>query len=246
MPGVHLLWVEAPVLASIAEPGQFLMVRCGRETTLRRPLSLHQIAPGGSPSKIALLFSVRGQGTKWLSRHQPGEEIDLLGMLGNSFSLPSTSQRLLLVGGGVGIAPLVFLAQKALSQGRSVTLLLGAATSAQLYPQTLLPHQVKLVAATEDGSKGRKGTVVELVPEFLEGADALFACGPVSMYESLLSVLEKRASRLPVQVSLEVRMGCGVGACYGCTIRTKRGLRQVCKDGPIFPLEEVLWEEVRV
>lgn len=246
MPGVYLLRAEAAELAREAEPGQFVMVRCGEDAVLRRPLSLHQVAPEDSPREIALLFSVQGEGTKWLSRRQPGEKVDLLGPLGNSFTIPSKSRRLLLVAGGVGIAPLVFLAQRALSRGHSVTLLLGASTAAQLYPASLLPPRVKLVTATDDGSAGRKGTVVDLLEEYLEKADALYACGPVAMYKSLFHLIERKDYQKPAQVSLEVRMGCGVGACYSCTIRTKRGLKQVCRDGPVFSLEEVLWGEVRV
>lgn len=246
MPGVYLLRAESPELAREPEPGQFVMVRCGEDAVLRRPLSLHQVAPEDSPREIAVLFSVQGEGTKWLSQRQPGEKVDLLGPLGNSFTIPSKSRRLLLVAGGVGIAPLVFLAQRALSRGHSVTLLLGASTATQLYPASLLPPRVKLVTATDDGSAGKKGTVVDLLEEYLEKADALYTCGPVAMYKSLLQRIGQMAFRKPVQVSLEVRMGCGVGACYSCTIRTKQGLKQVCRDGPVFSLEEVLWGEVRV
>ncbi len=226
-------------------PGQFVMVRCGEDAVLRRPLSLHRVTPDDSPREIALLYSVQGEGTKWLSLRQRGEKIDLLGPLGNSFTIPPKSRRLLLVAGGIGVAPLVFLAQRALSRGHSVTLCLGAPAAAQLYPASLLPPGVKLVTATDDGSAGKKGTVVDLLEEYLEKADALYACGPVPMYESLLRRIGHKASGIPVQVSLEVRMGCGVGACYSCTIRTKQGLKQVCKDGPVFSLEEVLWDEVR-
>jgi len=239
MPQVHLIWLEAPQIAPLAQPGQFVMVRCGEdaECQLRRPLSIHQ----REGDKIALLFSVVGKGTQWLSQCQLGDELDLLGPLGNGFSIHHGSHNLLLVAGGIGIAPLRFLADEAIKQGLSVTLLLGTPTAAQLYPSHLLP-QVKLVTATEDGSIGKKGMITDLLADFTDGADQVFACGPASMYQTMAS--QKLLKNKPAQISLEVRMGCGLGVCYGCTVKTKKGLRQVCKDGPIFDLDNILWDEL--
>lgn len=238
LPDTHLLWLQASEIAGIAQPGQFVMVRCGdnHDPLLRRPFSIHRVANGG---QIALLFNVVGRGTEWLSQCQEGDSLDLLGPLGKSFSLQSASRRLLLVAGGIGIAPLVFLAEKALNQGGSITLLMGAANTSLLYPRSLLPPSIDLITATEDGSEGRKGMVTELISDFINQADQVFACGPTSMYQSIVaqSCLKGRS----VQISLEVRMGCGLGACYGCTIKTKRGLQQVCQDGPVFELDDILW-----
>jgi dihydroorotate dehydrogenase electron transfer subunit len=233
MSQVHLIWLESPQVASQAQPGQFVMVYCGEDCVLRRPFSIHQL----DGKRLALLFNVVGRGTHWLSQCQPGDSLDLLGPLGNGFSLHPNSKNILLVAGGIGIAPLVLLAQKASKTGCSITLLLGAQTKGQLYPQNLLPPEVRLITATEDGTSGKKGLITDLLPDFISRADQVFACGPPSMYQTMARMPELRNK--PVQISLEVRMGCGLGVCYGCTVKTKSGLRQVCKDGPVFELEEV-------
>jgi dihydroorotate dehydrogenase electron transfer subunit len=238
MPGVYLIWLDSPQIASSAQPGQFVMVRCG-DYQLRRPFSIHR----QDGNKIALLFNIVGKGTQWLSQGKAGDNIDLLGPLGNGYSIHPDSHNLLLVAGGIGIAPLVFLAQQALKRGCSVTLLLGVATTTQLYPKNLLLAKVKLIIATEDGTAGKRGLVTDLLPDFIGGADQVFACGPISMYQTMAQMPELKDR--PVQISLEVRMGCGLGVCYGCTIKARSGLKQVCKDGPIFDLDDVLWEEIR-
>jgi dihydroorotate dehydrogenase electron transfer subunit len=238
IPEVYLIWLNSPPIATQAQPGQFVMVCCGEDTLLRRPLSVHQT----DGEKIALLFSVVGKGTHWLSQCHAGDNIDLLGPLGNGYSIHPGPHNLLLVAGGIGIAPLHFLAQEALSKGYSVKLLLGASTAIQLYPQRLLPSGVELIIATEDGTTGKKGMITDLLPDFTGWADQIFACGPTSMYQSMATLNFPKTK--PVQISLEVRMGCGLGVCYGCTIKTKDGLRQVCKDGPIFDLDDILWNEI--
>jgi len=230
--------VEAPDIVAIAKPGQFVTVSCGQELTLRRPLSIHQVANLG---QLHLLFSIVGKGTSWLSDRQEGETLDLLGPLGSGFSIEQASRNLLLVAGGIGIAPLTFLAQQALSEGKSVTLLLGARTGAGLYPQRLLPGGIETVIATEDGSTGTKGMITDILPDFVDWADQIYACGPLAMYQAIATENRQRRVRKPVQISLEVRMGCGLGACYGCSIRTRRGMKQVCLDGPVFNLDEIIW-----
>jgi dihydroorotate dehydrogenase electron transfer subunit len=241
MPGVYLIWLDCPPLTPEAKAGQFVMVRCGdgEKFQLRRPFSIHQI----DGKKLALLFNVVGRGTRWLSRCQAGDSLDLLGALGNGFSIAPETKKLLLVAGGIGVAPLVFLAQKAVEQGRSITLLLGAATTPQLYPESLLPPEVRLITATEDGSSGQKGMITNLLPDYINLADQLFACGPLPMYKAMAKMPELKGK--PVQISLEVRMGCGLGVCYGCTVKTRNGLKQVCQDGPVFDLNDVLWDELK-
>jgi len=238
MPGTHLIWAEAPQIASKAEPGQFVMVRCseGYDPLLRRPMSIHRVGENGA---LALLFAVVGRGTGWLARRKGGQMIDLLGPLGHGFTLSAESHDLLLVAGGIGIAPLVALAQRGIAQGAQVTLLLGAPTQSQLYPSHLLPPGIKIVIATEDGSVGKRGMVTELLAGLADGADQIFACGPISMYKAMASqdLLRGRS----VQVSIEARMGCGFGGCYGCAVETKSGLRLVCQDGPVFELSELSW-----
>ncbi len=238
MPGTHLIWLSCPQLDQ-AEPGQFVMLRCEEECVLPRPLSIHQLADG---AKLALLFSVVGKGTRWLAQRQVGDRVELVGPLGNGYSIHPESHQLLLVAGGVGIAPLAALASSASKQGYSVKILLGAQTSSQLYPSSLLPAGIELVTATEDGSAGNKGMITGLLPDFAGWADQTFACGPLPMYQAMAAMPALKDQ--PVQVSLEVRMGCGRGVCYGCTVKTTSGLKQACRDGPVFDLAAVLWGEL--
>lgn len=232
-PHLHLLWVEAREMASLAQPGQFVMVRCSddHEPLLRRPFSLHR----KTSTRLAFLAGVVGRGSRWLAQRKRGDLLDLLGPLGKGFSIDNTCQRLLLIAGGVGIAPLVALAEEALARHLSVTLLLGAGSAAEIYPLALLPAGLQAQVTTEDGSAGARGLVTELLPGFLEGADQVFACGPPSLYKALATITAGR----PVQVSWEQHMGCGFGACLGCVVETKDGFKRVCIDGPVFSLNEL-------
>lgn len=242
MPGVFFVILEAPEIASVAQPGQFLMVRCGEDTLLRRPLSIHQVS---KKTRLAILVKVVGRGTRWLSRCKIGDRLDLIGPLGNGFTINPNGRNLLLLAGGIGIAPLGFLAQEALRLGHTVRLLLGAPSARQLYPMRYLPTVSELLLATEDGSTGNKGMITEILPEFIGGAEQIFACGPLDMYRNMATKHADLLKDKPVQISLEMRMGCGLGVCYACTIKTKNGLKQVCKDGPVFNLQDVLWEEIK-
>jgi dihydroorotate dehydrogenase electron transfer subunit len=264
MPSIHLIWIEASDIAVAAQPGQFITVRCG-DFTLRRPFSIHQsrFDRDSGEGEIALLFKIAGKGTLWLSQRQRGERLDILGPLGKGFTINPKSKHLLLVAGGIGIAPLVFLMQHASSQ-HQITLIHGASIAAQLYPFSSaamkrsklsdLPDGVQLILITEDGSMGQKGKATDILPDFLGWADQVYACGPADMYKAMA----KMSLRVPIksgrsnlkltkcQLSLEVRMGCGFGACYGCTINTQKGLKQVCRDGPVFELDDIIWQEVRI
>jgi len=249
MPGVHLMWIEAPNIAGSVLPGQFITVRCG-DYTLRRPFSIHQV----SSREIAILFKITGRGTLWLSQRQKHDRIDILGPLGKGFSIQSSAQNLLLVAGGIGIAPLAFLMQYASSR-HQMTLIHGAITAAQLYIERCQPtainyQGVEFIPVTEDGSAGKKGMATDMLPDFLDRADQVYACGPVDMYKTMAEMPQRAGqSNLKLrkcQVSLEVRMGCGFGACYGCTINTEKGLKQVCSDGPVFELGDIIWQEVRI
>jgi len=241
IPGVYLIWLESPQIASTAQPGQFVMVRCGEdaEHPLRRPLSIHRL----DNNKLAFLFTVVGKGPHWLAKCRAGTNIDLLGPLGNGYSIQPGSHNLLLLAGGIGIAPLCFLAEKALEQGCSVTLLHGASRTAHLYPEHLLPPGLELIIATEDGSVGRKGMITDFLPDFADRAEQIFACGPTSMYLTMAAQSQQLLKVKSAQISLEVRMGCGLGVCYGCTVKTKNGLKQVCQDGPVFDLDDIIWYE---
>ncbi len=229
-------------MASAVQPGQFVMVRCGKENLLRRPLSIHRLDK--KTGKLALLVSVVGKGTNWLSKCQAGDKIDIVGPLGSGlFTFPG-AHNLLLLAGGIGIAPLCFLAEVALDRGCSVILLWGASTAAKLCPSHLLPTGIKYITATEDGTGGKKGVLTDLLPDFIGWADQICACGPSSMYRAIAKQNRRLLRPKPIQVSLEVRMGCGLGVCYGCTVKTKTGLKQICKDGPVFGLDNIIWDEL--
>ena len=239
--GSQLMWLKCPEIVPEARPGQFVMVGCGGDCVLPRPFSIHQVNDDG----IALFFAVweDGKGTNWLSQRQRGDTVELFGPLGNGFSIHPEAHNLLLVAGGIGIAPLYFLAQEALRREYPVTLLYGTANAGR-YP---VPPGIKLVAATEDGTVGHQGMITDLLPDFAGRADQVFACGPAPMYHDMaLKKQELRLEGKPVQVSLEVGMGCGRGLCYGCTLKTKSGLKKVCQDGPVFDLDDVLWDELNL
>jgi len=232
--------LNCPEIASEAKPGQFVMANCGHDCILPRPFSIHRVT---NYKNLELYFAVleNGKGTDWLSKREAGDNIGLFGPLGNGFSIHSNSQNLLLVAGGMGIASLYFLAEDKLKNGHSVTILYGAAKRNPYVEGHLIPG-AKFITATEDGTSGHHGKVTDLIPQYIEWADQIFACGPLPMYKAMARMPELKSR--PVQVSLEVRMGCGRGVCYGCTIKTRQGLRQVCQDGPVFNLEDVIWEEL--
>lgn len=238
MPRTRLVWLDAPEIAKLAKPGQFVMVRCGEsyDPLLRRPLSIHRTDDSGG---VALLFEVVGKGTLWLSERAPGDLLDLVGPFGNGFSVRPDADKLLLVAGGIGIAPLAFLGEEEAKKGRTVNLLPGAQTSELLYPRDHLPRISVVDGSTDDGTAGMKGFVTSRIDEYIGQADQVFACGPAAMYRSMarLDCLKGKS----VQVSLEERMACGVGACYGCTVKTRAGLKQVCRDGPVFDLADIDW-----
>jgi dihydroorotate dehydrogenase electron transfer subunit len=243
MPGYQLLCADAPEIAATSQPGQFITVRCGDELTLRRPFSIHKITRS---SQVYLLFKVIGKGTTWLSLRRKGEKLDILGPLGRGFYISPASKKLLLVAGGIGIAPLTFLAQQALDQKKSVTLLLGSHTKDELYPQKLLPDGIKTIITTEDGSYGEEGKVTDIMSGYVNWADQIYACGPLAMYGTIAGERQQWQNKKPVQVSLEIRMGCGIGACFSCSIKTKNGMKRVCLDGPVFNLDDVILEEVKL
>ncbi len=227
-----VMWIDAPAISAEARPGQFVMVHCGPDTVLRRPLSIHQV----DGDRLALLYSVVGKGTGWISAREPGDSVNLLGPLGNGFTVTDDAQNLLLVAGGMGIVPLCFLAEDAVAAGRDVRILYGTANR----DRCDVPGGSQVCAVTEDGSVGEQGVVTDLIAEHIGWADLVYACGPPVMYHYLAEHPEIFAGK-PVQVSLEKRMGCGFGVCFGCTVTTRQGLKQVCRDGPVFGLGDIIW-----
>lgn len=248
MPENYIIWLEAPEIAVGARPGQFLMVGCGEDTVLPRPFSVHR----ADNNRIAILFNIVGKGTRWLSLRKKGDTLNIFGPLGNGFTIDPDARNLLIVAGGIGIAPLCFLAERAAAAGKKVTLLIGARSAGCLFPVSspqslydggMLPSNICVITATDDGSEGCRGPVTGLVPAYAEGIDQIFACGPLAMYRTMAQMPELKGKF--VQISLEITMGCGTGVCYGCTIRTKNGLKQVCTDGPVFDIGEVEWGELK-
>ena len=248
--GSWIIWLRCPDIAREAKPGQFVMVHCGEECLLPRPFSIHQV----NGDDIALFFAVweDGKGTNWLSLRRKGDRIELFPQpLGNGFSVDPAAQNLLLVAGGVGIAPLHFLASQALDSGHKVKMLRGASgefkpsgerNPNQHYPEDRLPSGMEVETITSS-LDGQTDMVVDLLrPVTVDWADRIFACGPLPMYKAMAELPELKNKT--VQVSLEVVMGCGLGICYGCTVKTRQGLKQVCRDGPVFNLDDIIWGEL--
>ncbi len=215
--------------SAITAPGQFLELKLPG-FFLRRPISICD----WDEKSVTLLYKVVGGGTDWLSRCTPGQALDALSGLGNGFAASDCGETTLLCGGGIGAAPLYGLARRLLDAGTTSVALLGFNTSADVfYEQEFRSLGIKTVIATADGSCGTRGFVTDSLPEQF---DTVCACGPMPMLKALC----EKADR-PGQFSLEARMGCGFGACMGCTIDTANGPRRVCREGPVFRREELLW-----
>lgn len=234
-----------PAMVRQLRSGRFFEILCRLERfydpLLRRPYSVFT----ADPEVGTLTFLVRpyGRGSIWLAARAVGDEVDLLGPLGNTYEIAPRSQNLLMVAGGVGVAPLVMLTEEAVAKGLQVTFLMGSDDAAGLLAPSYLPSSVEYVVATENGSRGHEGFITDVVPEYVDWADQIFACGPEPMYRSLRATLEAAQCniRRPIQISMEQSMACGVGACLGCVVETKHGMRTSCVEGPVYALEEVVW-----
>jgi dihydroorotate dehydrogenase electron transfer subunit len=242
MPNTHVLTLDSPDLGRSAVPGQFVHLRTGPtwDPLLRRPMSIFRIRPEG----VSLMVRNVGRGSGLIATARPGDTLDCLGPLGRGFSLDRNHRRLLLVGGGYGVAPLVGLAELALPKAAEIVLLVGAATAEYVFPAVQVPPVVEYHAATMDGTLGHQGVVTDLVPRFLDWADAVYGCGPTPMLEALARASNSHPT-LPVQLAMEQHMGCAVGVCLGCVVPTSHGYKRVCRDGPVFPAEDLLWETAR-
>ncbi len=241
-PGIFNLVLEEVRLAALAQPGQFLNIRVSAANSplLRRPLSIHWVEEG----RVEILFQVVGQGTEILARVRTGEMLDVQGPLGRGFDPDPGDRTPVLVGGGIGIAPLGFLAQHL--EGRKVLALLGARNREVLGCSggtRLDGLGVAIRAATDDGSLGQQGLVTELLSE-VPANGLIYACGPGPMLRAVARYALEKGIRC--QVSLEEHMGCGVGACLGCMCRGLSAAgesvyKRVCADGPVFDAREVDW-----
>ena len=235
--------VPATVLTHL-QPGQFFNIVTrfsgSFDPLLRRPYSVYRAHR--EPPALTFLVRPFGRGSTWLAERLPGERLGMLGPLGNSFTVPSRAQRLLMIGGGVGVAPLVMLSDEAASKNLDVVFVMGAANEAGLLAASELSDRIEYVVATDDGSRGHRGLATDLVRDFVHWADQIFACGPEPMYRTLRAVLEPlRTNRKPsVQISVERGMACGLGACLGCVVETTHGMIASCVKGPVFELDEIL------
>lgn len=236
-PGVYRLALEAPEIAKQAQPGQFVHVRVAATAAplLRRPISI--AGANADSGVLVLIYRVVGEGTELLSQLHAGDGLDLMGPLGTGFRLDA--QRPLLVGGGMGLAPLLFLAQRLCPAPTQVVL--GGRCREDLFWTDLFREVCpQLIVTTDDGSCGIAGNVTAGLPEALRRGDAdrVCACGPEPMMRAVAAWAHEQG--LPCQVSLEEHMACGVGACLSCTCATRGGeRRKVCSDGPVFWAGEV-------
>ncbi len=238
-PDVFLLSFDSAFLAKNSYPGQFLHIKIIK-TILRRPFSIHYV----QGSSVYVLFRIRGRGTKILSDYKPGAKLSVIGPLGQGFCLCGREDKNILLAGGLGVAPLVFLADKL--KKTNPTVILGAKDKNDLLcVDEFKKKGCKVMVASEDGSKGHKGLVTDLLKKILTaygsgGTINIYACGPEAMFKEIKKLINKAACRINCQVSFEQFMGCGLGVCCGCTIETKKGYKKVCKDGPVFNINDVL------
>ncbi|MEW6619487.1 MAG: dihydroorotate dehydrogenase electron transfer subunit [bacterium] len=223
-------------IANLAIPGQFIHIKVseGYEPLLRRPFSIHAVM---DEKTVEILYRVVGKGTALLSEKKTGQELDVLGPLGNGFKInKSEVKNSVMVGGGAGIAPLFFLTQRLINYS-NITVLIGAKTKKGiLCEQEFKDLGVAVQIATEDGSYGYKGLITDLLNSLPPAT--IFACGPSAMFPAITNFAIK--NNLPTQLSLESTMACGVGACLGCVIKGKDGYKKVCKDGPVFSALEIV------
>ncbi len=255
-PSIYYLELEIPKLAGVLVPGQFLHIRLLGTTDplLRRPLSVNKIV---NKKNVGIVYKVVGKGTYLLKEMAAGETVDVLGPLGNGFDLSKIKNRkgpVIFVAGGMGIAPFVYLAKYLSREKRKITAFVGMDTKAELVCiEELKKLGCNVKISTDDGSRGFKGYVSNMLEKYLSKPQArspkpyIYACGPKPMLKALRDVGAKYD--LEGQVSLDEMMGCGLGACLGCVVKTRNSAeegvvyKRICKDGPVFDIDEIIWEE---
>ena len=220
-------------VSAVTAPGQFVDIRI-EDYYLRRPISVCDVENG----EIIIIYKTVGHGTDAMSHMTAGEKLDVLTGLGNGYDLNRSGEHPLLIGGGVGVPPLYMLAKKLKEQHKEVSVILGFNTAKEVFYETefkAIGCDVKVT--TVDGSYGNKGFVTNAFP-LVENYTFTYACGPMPMLKAVYNTAVTDG-----QYSFEERMGCGFGACMGCSTKTKNGYKRVCKDGPVFDKEEILWED---
>jgi dihydroorotate dehydrogenase electron transfer subunit len=242
----YRLEIFAPEISKEAKPGQFVHVLIkekDQKPLLRRPFAVHNVK---DKETLYLLYKIRGVGTKALSSMKKDDTLDIIGPLGNGFDAPGGNKKALVVGGGIGIAPLLFLIKELIERGRQVTTFIGADCEDNL----LLGSEIdklnsEVIITTEDGSSGKQAKVTDVLADYLgrnkeERKAEIFASGPKEMLRVIAKLAQKH--HLASQVSLDEIIACGVGACLGCAVKTRNGYKLVCKDGPVFKTSDLLWE----
>lgn len=215
----------------INKPGQFINIKIPN-FYLRRPISVCDY----NENTITIIYKVFGNGTDQLSKMQSGEELDILTGLGNGFDINCSGNTPILVAGGVGVPPMYKLCKELIKNGKKPTVILGFNTKDEIfYENEFKELGVNVLISTLDGTYGTKGLVTEIIKE-LKDYTYYYACGPMPMLKAIHEMISTDG-----QLSLEERMGCGFGACMGCTIQTKNGSKRVCKEGPVFTKEELIW-----
>lgn len=218
-------------VSGFTAPGQFLNIRIDG-LFLRRPISLCDLADG----ELTIIYKTVGEGTGRLSGMEEGMVLDVLTGLGNGYDTETGGDAPLLIGGGVGVPPLYYLAKTLRKEGKDVSVVLGFNTKDEVfYEEEFRALGCNVTVSTVDGSYGVKGFATDALPERYS---YVYTCGPEPMLRAVY-----RAAQTSGQYSFEERMGCGFGACMGCTCRTVTGYKRICKDGPVLQKEEILWEK---
>jgi len=234
---IFMMSIHAPEIAGSAKPGQFVMVYLDKgEHLLPRPISINDVDT--ATGIITLVYVVAGAGTRVMSQWPIGHNLRVLGPLGNGFDLEGlrAGQKVALVGGGFGAAPLYFLAQKLIKIGVVVDVYLGFRKDAPTLIRSFETLADKLEIATEDGSKGHTGYVTDLLPQN-PAYTSILSCGPAPMLKALSQYANTKG--ISCQVSVEERMACGIGACKGCVVKTMVGYQLCCSSGPVYDSKEV-------
>lgn len=241
-PNIMRLVAEAPEFRAV--PGQFVHVLCGEswDPLLRRPLSIHNL----ESDRLSLLYEICGKGTQLLARKSAGDMLDLIGPLGSGFDPPkSDDQPVLLIGGGIGVAPLYFLSRSLIRSGRTAacSFLIGARTANSLVCLDEISEcGMSVIISTDDGTMGYHGFVSCLLDQCLASTEIcpmIYACGPTPMLKAVVSIAETNGTEC--QISTEAKMACGVGACMSCAIMSRSGgYVRTCKEGPVFYSSEVI------
>ena len=224
---VYKMVLEDPELEEM-KPGQFVNIRLDG-LYLRRPISVCESEAGS----LTIIYKAVGKGTEQMSRMKEREKLDVLTGLGNGYDLSKAGDRPLLLGGGVGVPPLVMLARKLREQGKDVTAVLGFNTMEEVFGQAAFEIMgVNTIVTTADGTFGTKGFVTDAMPE---DYSYFYTCGPEPMLKAVY-----RKTKTSGQFSFEERMGCGFGACMGCSCKTITGNTRICREGPVLEKEEIL------